>query len=149
MRGLWCAVFLLWQAAVNAAPPADLSIQVSVIDTSGQPVAGVRVQLKTGQNTASTATTDQAGHAEFRSLEPARYEIDATKDTFEPVQKGDLDLSQSLSVELTMVPALARRDSIEVKPRQSTRQVRRPARSTSTRLRSFQAGRPQPRTHYP
>jgi hypothetical protein len=111
-----CAAFLLWQAVtIAAAATADLSIQVSVIDTSGQPVAGVRVELKTGRNTVSTATTDQAGHAEFRSLEPARYEIDATKDTFEPVQKSDLDLAQSLSLELTMVPALARRDSIEVK----------------------------------
>src|ERR1017187_9514353 len=91
LRGWVTASVLLWQAAAHAAaPPADLFIEVSVVDGSNQPVPGVQVELKTGQATVSRVVT---------------------------AQKSDLDLSQSLSasIELTLVPALARRDSVEVK----------------------------------
>ena len=111
-----CAAFLLWQAAtLIAAPPDDSSIQVSVVDASGQAVPGVRVELKIGQTAVSSAMTDQQGHARFDGLEHLRYEIDAAKDGFEPLQKGDIDAAQTVSIELTMVPELARKESIEVK----------------------------------
>jgi hypothetical protein len=118
LRGWVTASVLLWQAAAHAAaPPADLFIEVSVVDGSNQPVPGVQVELKTGQATVSRVVTDQKGLARFTDLKPARYEIAAAKDGFESAQKSDLDLSQSLSasIELTLVPALARRDSVEVK----------------------------------
>src|ERR1022692_4575888 len=118
LRGWVTASVLLWQAAAHAAaPPADLFIEVSVVDGSNQPVPGVQVELKTGQATISRVVTDQKGLARFTDLKPARYEIAAAKDGFESAQKSDLDLSQSLSasIELTLVPALARRDSVEVK----------------------------------
>jgi hypothetical protein len=104
-------------AAHAAAPPADLSIEVSVVDPSNQPVPGVRIELKTGQAAVSQAVTDRNGHARFTDLKPARYQLAAAKDGFETAQKTDLDLSQSVSasIELTLTPALARRDSVEVK----------------------------------
>src|ERR1039457_3904670 len=114
LRGWVTASVLLWQAAAHAAPPpADLFIEVSVVDGSNQPVPSVQVELKTGQATVSRVVTDQKGLARFNDLKPARYEIAAAKDGFESAQKSDLDLSQSLSasIELTLVPALARRDS--------------------------------------
>jgi len=113
-----CAALLLGVAAAHAAaPPADLFIEVSVVDSSNRPVSGVQVELKTGQATVSIAGTDRDGRARFSELKPARYEIAAAKDGFETAQKSDLDLSQSVSasVDLTLVPALARRDSVEVK----------------------------------
>jgi len=118
LRGWVCAALLLGVAAAHAAaPPADLFIEVSVVDSSNRPVSGVQVELKTGQATVSIAGTDRDGRARFSELKPARYEIAAAKDGFETAQKSDLDLSQSVSasVDLTLVPALARRDSVEVK----------------------------------
>jgi hypothetical protein len=117
-RGLVWAALLLWSAAAYAAPPpTDLSIEVSVVDPANQPVPGVRVELRRGQATISTVVTDQKGLARFTALKPDRYEISAAKDGFETAQKSDLDLSQSLSasIELALVPALARRDSVDVK----------------------------------
>ena len=74
LRGLVCAAFLLWLAGAHAAaPPADLSIELSVVDPSNQPIPGVRVELKTGQATVSTAVTDPNGHARFTELKHARY----------------------------------------------------------------------------
>jgi hypothetical protein len=90
---------------------------VLVVDPSNQPVAHVRIQIKSGQSVVSSAETDQKGHAGFTELKPALYDITATKDGFEPAQKADLDLTQGISVEveLTLVPTLARQESIEVK----------------------------------
>src|ERR1039457_3448150 len=105
---------LLWQVTALAGAPG---IDVLVVDPSNQPVANVRVQLKTGQTVVSSAETDQKGHAGFTELQPALYDIAAIKDGFEPAQKADLNLTQggSVEVELTLVPTLARQESIEVK----------------------------------
>ena len=85
------------------------------VDQANHPVAGVRVQLKSGENAAAAADTDQAGHADFKGLPPGRYQITANKEGFEPLVKGDLDFSQAgASMELTLIPVLAQRDSVEV-----------------------------------
>ena len=109
---------LLWQvAALAGASSSGPGIDVLVVDPSNQPVAHVRVQIKTGQSVVSSAETDQKGHAGFTELKPALYDIAAIKDGFEPAQKADLNLTQggSVEVELTLVPTLARQESIEVK----------------------------------
>jgi Carboxypeptidase regulatory-like domain len=111
LRGIGCAALLLSLVAVQAAAPlVDLSIEVAVVDTSNQPVAGVRIDLKTGQTTVSSAVTDPSGRARFAKLNPARYEIAAAKEGFEAARKSDVDLSRSVaaSIELTLIPALAR-----------------------------------------
>ncbi len=117
-RGFVCAAVLAvlsWRTAPGApAPPEDWSIQVSVVDPSGQPVAGVRIELKSAQATVPPQVTDERGHTRFAGLPPGRYEIGAAKDGFEPVRQDAIDLSQSIAVDLTLAPALARRDSIEV-----------------------------------
>ena len=118
LRGWVCAALLLSQVAAHAAaPPADLSIEVTVLDVSNQPVPGVQIELKTGQATVSTAVTDPKGHARFTDLKPALYEVTAAKEGFETIQKSGVDLSQSVSaaIDLTLVPPLARKDSVEVK----------------------------------
>src|ERR1035438_460904 len=110
--------FLLWQvAALAGASAAGPGIDVLVVDPSNRPVANARVQLKAGQSVVASAETDQNGHAGFAELKPAIYAVTAIKDGFEPAQKADLNLSQggSADVELTLVPTLARQESIEVK----------------------------------
>ncbi len=116
-----CAALLVWQAvAYGAAPPAELSLEVSVADTSGSPVAGARVDLSAdsgaGPAVVASAVSDAEGHARFTELKPARYAVTAAKEGFETARKGDLQLSQvsPARVELTLAP-LSRRDSIEVK----------------------------------
>ncbi len=103
----------LWLAGICAA--ADVAVTVSIVDQANRPVAGARVQLQSGENAAAAADTDQAGHVDFKGLPPGRYQITATKEGLEPLVKGDLDFSQAgASMELTMAPALARRESVEV-----------------------------------
>ena len=103
----------LWLAGICAA--ADVAVSVSIVDQANHPVAGARVQLKSGENPAIPADTDQAGHCEFKGLPPGRYQITANKEGFEPLVKGDLDFSQAgASMELTLVPVLTQRDSVEV-----------------------------------
>src|SRR5208337_970450 len=60
----------------------------------------------------ATMQTDEKGRAAFGEQKPVRYELDAWKDGFEPVQKANLELPAS--IELTLAPA-ARKESVEVK----------------------------------
>src|ERR1035437_912415 len=99
-------LLLLWQGAAS-------NLDVLVVDSSNRPVPGVRLELKTGGKVVASKQTAENGHAQFNELTPARYELDASKDGFEPVQKAGLELPAS--VELTLTPALARKESIEVK----------------------------------
>ncbi len=112
------AVLLLLQAAALAASPAPApDLEVLVVNQAKQPVGGVRLQIKAGQAVIASAETDAQGRAVFPGVKPARYQLTAAKDGLEPIQQNDLDLSpeSSTSIELTMIPALARRESIEVK----------------------------------
>src|SRR5258706_13209811 len=111
------ALLLCHAAALAAAPQAGLTVAVSIHDQANQPVQGVQVQLKTaGGDAVFSAETDPQGRAEFSRLSPAHYEIMATKTGIEPI-RSELDLSQgrSAAIELTAIPALARRESIEIK----------------------------------
>src|SRR5258708_1562922 len=110
------ALLMFYAAALAAAPQqAGLTVAVSIHDQANLPVPGVQVQLKTG-DAITSAETDSQGRAEFSPVSPAHYEITATKAGIEPI-RSDLDLSQgrSAAIELTAVPALARRESIDVK----------------------------------
>ena len=102
--------------ALSAQPPAEPGIEVSVFDSKHQPVPGVRLELKIGEVTAGTAETDVAGQAAFRRLRPERYLISASKDGLEPVTR-EVDISSGVSaaIEITAVPALVHKESIEVK----------------------------------
>ena len=113
IAGLVC--LLLWQAAMLLGQAQ--TIEVLVLDGENRPVPGARVELKSGQDVISRAETDPKGYARFLQLPAGRYGIAASKDGFEPLEKGDIDLSQPVSaaVEMTLVPALAHHDSVEVK----------------------------------
>ena len=111
---LWLLCHLVFPGGASAAA---LTVNVSILNPSNQAVPGVQVQLKLAAETIASAETDPKGHAEFTGLKPAHYQITAAKDGFETLQQQDLDLSQgaSTSIELTLIPSTARRESIEVK----------------------------------
>src|ERR1035438_1066399 len=100
------ALLLFWQGAAS-------SLDVLVVDSSNRPVPGARVELKTGGKVVASQQTAENGHARFNDLKPAPYQLAASKDGFDPVQKDVLELPAS--VELMLNPARAPKQSIEVK----------------------------------
>jgi hypothetical protein len=107
---------LLWQLpAFCASSPDEAGVAILVLDQAHAAVPGVRVQVQNGQDVVASVLTDEQGRARIVSLKPARYELSASKDGYEPLRKSDLDFSTSTSIELTLAPALARHESIEVR----------------------------------
>jgi hypothetical protein len=91
-------------------------VTVSVFDQVHQPLAGVHLELRIGDEIAAAADTGANGQAVFPGLRPARYRLTASREGIETLQR-DLDLSAgtAMSLEITAVPALARHESIDVK----------------------------------
>jgi hypothetical protein len=107
-------IVTIWPVAVMAAGSA--AIEVVIHDQSARPVAGVVVQLKSAGRVIATAVTAEDGHAALAAPEPGTYEISAAREGFGPFVKSDLEVSSSsgMSLDLTLVPPLARKDSVEV-----------------------------------
>src|ERR1035437_8462893 len=104
------ALLLMLQVPVlNGQTLSGGVIGVSTVNQENQPLSGVTIQLKVGQDVIVSAITDQNGHAEFSKLQPNYYEVVAEKMGFEPANKADLNLLEtgSISLELTLVPKLA------------------------------------------
>jgi hypothetical protein len=114
LRALCLALALLGRAAI--ASPEGAAISVSVVDSSGHPVAGVEVQLRLGRTLAAHSQTDAQGHATFSALQAGRYEVSAAKANFETARKADLELAANaaISLELTLVTTLTHSDTVEV-----------------------------------
>ena len=112
------AFLLLCQVAAwaNAFTPAGPTLQISTIDSAGQPVAGVAVVLKIGESVMASAETNAKGRAEFVDMKPGHYDVTAGKAGFESSGKKDLEITEKPPplVEIVMVPALAHAESIEV-----------------------------------
>jgi hypothetical protein len=110
-------VALACHAALGAATPAGLTIAITIADSQSRPVPGVKVALHgdRARTLLTTVTTDVKGQASFSDLEPRPYEIAIDRQGFEPIRREiDLSLGESASVEVTLVPAMARKESIEV-----------------------------------
>jgi hypothetical protein len=114
-RVLLLPVFVVLASGL-AYPQNAGTIRVSVLDPTGQPVAGVRLEARSGAEIVSTQKTDLHGQATFANIQSGRYRIDATKDRYHPLSKTDLDLPDpgEISLELTLIPAVAHQDSVEV-----------------------------------
>jgi hypothetical protein len=110
--GLCLAIAFLLHAGISAA-----DLDVVTVDTAHRPIAGVEVALQIGAGVLYTARTSTDGHARFAQLPPAQYDLTATKEGLEPAKKTGIDLTGSapVQIELALVPALARTDSIDVK----------------------------------
>jgi hypothetical protein len=96
---------------------AGLTIAVTVTDSTNRPVPGIRLELRSAPGTSvlDRATTDVKGQASFGELEPRPYDLTIAKEGFETLRRAvDLTMGASMSVEVTLVPAMARKESIEV-----------------------------------
>src|SRR4051812_6770187 len=114
MQRLRITTCLLCLASFSVAAPPQVSVVIH--DQANRPVQGVKVDIATAASIVSSADTDGQGRAEFNGLSPARYEITASKEGLEPIKKSlELTEGQPASLDLTAVPALARRESIDVK----------------------------------
>lgn len=111
------AGFALLQTCCFAGAALAANLDITTADTRSQPVSGVQVQLQIGTSVLYAAQTGPDGHAHFQDVKPARYDLVTVKSGFEPTRKNDLDLTGAglISIELTLVPTLSRRESIEVK----------------------------------
>src|SRR5580704_7924637 len=104
------SIFLCGAAMIASAAPTDLTVEVSVFDQAKLPVPGVEVRFENARKAVFSAVTDSQGQAEFKQLERGHYEIAATKEGFEPIEKRGIDLPQAgvLSLELTLAAPMVR-----------------------------------------
>src|SRR5580700_6089495 len=94
-RRILLAILVCYAAIPARAAPATLTIEITVFDQTKQPLPGVEVRFANARDVVSSAITDEKGHAQFTQLKPGHYEIAATKQGFEPIQKSEIDLPQA------------------------------------------------------
>jgi carboxypeptidase family protein len=114
VRQVWriaLTVLLLRGIVALAGSPLKVSVQ----DQSNQPAAAVTVQVLRGTEVVAFSETDQTGAVAFPELAPGHYSLTATKQGFEQARSEfDIGESGAFAIELTLVPALARHDRIDV-----------------------------------
>jgi hypothetical protein len=103
-------------AAWPAIAPAGGSVLVNVVDSTQLPVAGVHLELLSGGAVFAKIDTDAGGRAAFAAVPAGTYTLTASTPGFETARKPDLRVAQdaTVTVEITLVPALQHKDSIEV-----------------------------------
>ena len=103
--------------AALAAPPPEIILDVQVLNQTGQPIPAISIELKSGAVTQPAQQTNAEGRAKFLNLPPGIYSVSASKEGFETAAKSLLELAPgaSVSVELILIPSLARKESVEVK----------------------------------
>jgi len=101
----------------KAALPADLFLDVVVLHQSGQPLAAIPVELKSGADSVVTTPTNAEGRVRFSKLVPGTYSVFVVKEGFEPASKQLIELAAGSNVfaEMTLIPSQARKDTVEVK----------------------------------
>src|SRR6202043_524466 len=109
---LGAAVLALSQACMFAGAGMAAELDVISVDSNGRPIPGVQIQLHVCPDALCSARTGPDGNAQFKDLKPAHYDVVAAKDGFESAERKDLDLTGDgpASLELTLVPALSRRE---------------------------------------
>ncbi|MES1258345.1 MAG: carboxypeptidase-like regulatory domain-containing protein, partial [Acidobacteriota bacterium] len=116
LKGARARAFSILQMLLFAGAMRAASLDVITVDSRGQPVSGVQLQLRIGPDVRYTAQTGADGHARFQNLKPAGYDLRTIGSDFEPAEKDlDLTLAGELTVRLTLLPAPAHHDSIDVK----------------------------------
>jgi hypothetical protein len=112
---------LVWYVAVSIilsgqiVTLANPVVTVSVHDANNQPAAAVSVQISRGTQVVASLETGETGLVSLSQLAPGHYSLSATKQSFEPVRSEfDVWESGASTIELTLVPALARHDQIDV-----------------------------------
>lgn len=116
LRRIAVAVWLLCGfVALCDEPAPGAHLDVSIHDSGNRPAPEVLVRLKLGRSEVASAVTGPQGQAEFGGLAPGHYEVIAVPEGFEPLgSELDLLASGSTSLEWTLIPSLARKESIDV-----------------------------------
>jgi Carboxypeptidase regulatory-like domain len=109
----WLLAGALWGVAGVAGQPPAAGLQVMVVDSSGEPAAGVHVELRRDNKVIAAADTDQAGRARLTAAQGGRCTVTAAKDGFEPIAR-DLPPNAPSRIQLTLIPAI-HHESVEVK----------------------------------
>ena len=117
LRRLLAVLWLLSPSAAFCDDPAKPAhLEVTVRDPGNQPVAGVHIQVRQGAQEVASADTDATGRAAFTQLKPGHYDVTADPEGFERLsQEVDLVAAAAAAVDWQMVPALSRKESIDVK----------------------------------
>src|SRR6516165_7218576 len=100
------AVLMLGEAAALTGQTQDRALlDVLAHDSGGLPVAAARIDIRAGSRIVASASTDSAGRAEVRGIDPGRYDLAITKDGFEPSGKKGLELTDAspLAIDLTLI----------------------------------------------
>lgn len=94
----------------------DRRLDVVVASEAKQPLRGVHVEISVAGEKVLSAETDDGGRAAFPAVRGTRCSLTAQLDGYLPATAREIDLTASASttVELTLTPATARRDSVEV-----------------------------------
>ncbi len=101
-------------------------LDVSILDSSGRPVIGVRVEVSAveieGQppgsddRAAKAADTNEQGHLLFANLRAGRYNLMANKEGYATAERPNLVIDGGVvTLELRMAPSITRTDSVEVR----------------------------------
>jgi hypothetical protein len=107
-----CAFF----CPLPSAAQGQSAIQMMVYDEAGQPVSNVEAHLKSNGVDACAATTNEQGKFVFHGLAAGKYELTVSKDGFESLAQSVVvdPHGTTAEIEFTLIPKLARTDSVEV-----------------------------------
>ncbi len=110
-----CCLLLAQVGALCGQSP-QASVEIVIVNDTGQPLAGVRLEVRHGGAVVFTGDTDAKGHVVLPRIPPGKYDIIATKEGFEPLRETGFVLGDpgASSLELTLVPTLARHEQVEV-----------------------------------
>lgn len=121
MRGAaWCgavlSIFCSGALELRAQSAAAGRAEVLVTDVDGKGILGVLVDFINEGHPVRSAETNELGRVVFSGMRTGRYTVTAKRAGFETLTRGDIDLgSNVLALELTLVPSLARSESVEVR----------------------------------
>ncbi len=84
-RSFWLAVALIVIAATGSAqsPSARAPIVGVVHDQTGAVIAGAKVELRVGNISQQSTSTDQSGSFQFKRVSPGKYQVQVTYDSFD------------------------------------------------------------------
>lgn len=108
------ASIFLFSIQIGAQPGRSAVIRVTALDESDKPVTGALVEVKLKGSVVATTVTNEKGEAEFTKLAPGTYEVAISKESFEPLNQGDVALTAGAPIEVkfTMIPKVQLKDVV-------------------------------------
>ncbi len=113
LRLLLCVVVPILPGAFAQTP--TLRLDVSTVDTTGQPVIGAVVEISDGERVLASGQTDEFGHILFSGLQPGTRSVTARLNGYADTNQRDVNVTGPfMSLELKMPPLFSQRDVVEV-----------------------------------